>query len=171
MINFLNIGDYTVDVSTIAKKTTKMLNNVWGILEHKENSDPGFINYSVVVVEENSKLLGLAPGDFAVADDDAESEDEGQKKKNQYADLEEGGIPIELKQYQLTIFIYKGDFAEIDGYTKEHGFKFKVIINQGNPIESAEFNGKTPQWKSEVKFSLKLPCYIDNINIEIYSNG
>ena len=165
------IGDYTVDVSTIAKKTTKMLNNVWGILEHRDNSDPGYINYTVVVVEENSKLLGLAPGDFANADDDAEPEEEGQKKKNKYADLEEGGIPIELKQYQLTIFIYKGDFAEIDGFTKEHAFKFKVIINQGNPIESGEFNGKNPQWKSEVKFSLKLPCYIDNINIEVYSNG
>lgn len=147
-----------------------MLNNVWGILEHKENSDPGYINYTVVVVEENSKLLGLAPGDFAPAEDDQEGDENEQKKKNNYADLEEGGIPIELKQFQLIIFIYKGDFAEIDGYTKEHGFKFKVIINQGNPLESTAFNGKTPQWKSEVKFSVKLPVYIDYINVEIYSN-
>lgn len=159
-----------MDVATIAKKTTKMLNNVWGVLEHKDNSDPGYLNYTVVVVEENSKLLGLAPGDPGGADDDAEGEEGEQKKKNKYADLEEGGIPIEMKQYQLTVFVYKGEFAEIDGYTNQQGFKFRVIINQGNPLESAALNGKIPQWKSEVKFSLKLPCYIDNINIEVYSN-
>lgn len=149
-----------------------MLNNVWGILEHKENPDPGYINYSIVVIEENSKLSGLAAGDFAVNDADADDEEEGeQKKKNNYADLEEGGIPIEMKQFQLTIFIYKGDFAEIPGYTDKTAFKFKVIINQGNPLESSVINGKNPQWKSEVKFSLKLPVYIDNITVEIYSDG
>lgn len=58
-----------------------MLNNVWGVLEHKDNSDPGYLNYTVVVVEENSKLLGLAPGDPGGADDDADGEEGEQKKK------------------------------------------------------------------------------------------
>ena len=147
-----------------------MLNNVWGVLENKDFSDPGFINYSVVVIEENSKLIGLAAGDFAQADDEQEGDEGEQKKKNNYADLEEGGIPIELRQYQLSIFIYKGEFASIPGYTDQTAFKFKIIINQGNPIESAVFNGLSPQWKSEVNFSIKLPCYIDNIIIEVYSD-
>ena len=39
-----------------------MLNNVWGALDHKDVPEPGYLNFSIVVVEENARLIGLAGG-------------------------------------------------------------------------------------------------------------
>jgi hypothetical protein len=146
-----------------------MLNNVWGALDNKDVPDPGYINFSIVVIEENAKLIGLAGGDMG-PEEEPEGEEEALKKKNAYADLEEGGIPIELRNYQLDVQIYKGEFADLKGYTDKTAFKFKAIISQGNPQESAVLNGRNPAWKSEVKFPVKMPCYLDYIVIEVYSN-
>ena len=34
-----------------------MLNNVWGALENKDVNEPGYLNFSIVIVEENTKLI------------------------------------------------------------------------------------------------------------------
>jgi hypothetical protein len=146
-----------------------MLNNVWSALDHKEHPEPGYINYTIVVIEENAKVMGIAGGDNGPEDEPDEEEDK--KKKNAYDDLEEGGIPIDLRNYQLDIQIYRGEFADLKGYTDKTAFKFKAIINQGNPQTSSVLNGRNTAWKSEVRFPIKMPCYIDNIIIEIYSDG
>ena len=56
-----------------------MLHNVWSALDHKEHPEPGYINYSIVVIEENAKVTGIAGGDMGPEEEPDEEEDKNLK--------------------------------------------------------------------------------------------
>jgi len=157
-----------IDIASISNKTNKSLNEVWGQIDTiDERQNPGLIKLSIRANEQNQKIIGKA-NDFFY-DDEIIDNDICSTKNKKIKEILHGGIPNFIK-YNLSINIILGEFAMIPNLTNIKAFRFKVYYNPTDYQESQVLNERTSNWKKEILFQIILPCFIERIIVEIYSD-
>ena len=123
-------GSYTIDIGAISNKANKCLNEVWGVLDMKEdNTNSGYIKFTIKSNEQNQKITGQS-NDFY--DDENDIQENQINITNKTRENIEKGLPT-FKKYLLSVLIYLGEFAIIPNFTDKKNFKYK-IKNKNNII-------------------------------------
>jgi hypothetical protein len=162
------IGNYSVDVWNVYSKSSRMINKVWGGLSNMEVINPGIIRYSIMVSSEGDNLIAFA-GDM---DEDEEMNNDGdtdtKKKTSGLKDVIQGKTALEVKLYQMSVIVYKGEFcAQMPGIT-ELTSKFKIKVNEGDLYESNTISKSfTPKWNTQWNIPMRHPFYITYIIVDI----
>lgn len=138
------------------------MNDVWGLLENKDNTlNEGLINFDVKLNEQNQKIVGRANEMFEDV-----LNDEINDKKN--GELFQKSIPLFTK-YNLYIYLLQGKFTKFKNKINYEKLRYKIYLNSENYQESIiSVKNNEANINKEISFKIYLPCFLDRIVVEIY---
>jgi len=129
----------------------------------------------MILYENNKDIQGDLTNNEEINDNDNDEFDVINKEENDDRDEEK---KEEVKRFKLNLKIRGGEFAEIDGFTKDKTFKLRIITNKYNALDSGstdlikknEEKGVITLKGIEANFFLKGPFYDEYIIVEVYCN-
>lgn len=162
------IGSHTIDVWNVYNKSTKMMNKAWGVLSHKEVPNPGFINYSIMVGSEGDRAVALS---VDMEDDEVPVDDEEHKVRYGFKDLIQGAPPLEMKSFEMSICIYKGEFcSKLPGITHLNSM-FRIVHENENYESNIVSKSFTPKWNLQWNIPMRHPFYLTYIVVDIVNDN
>lgn len=144
-----------------------------------EITDEGYVNFSIKSTEENQKSLGLT--NYLFENDDSNEEENTNiadkqtsvRNKSTNQSTSKNSDKSDFKKIFieniLAISIYEGFFTLIPGFTDSKKFYYRIIVNPSHPVNSEIIDSINPQWRKKTIFKIYMPCFIENIIIEVFS--